>query len=110
MPKHNLRPRVIIRVNELVIQLQDELRGIERSRAVGVHDQMRNRLTREKTWRASQLVEPLQASVPVELLEKEEDSGIHRIGNLAGIAQQAFITGKLTIGKVKGGRAGFLKQ
>ena len=52
---------VAIAVNRLIVELQNEICRIERCCAVRIHDQMRDRLIREKIGSAIQLQETFSA-------------------------------------------------
>jgi len=95
---------VLIGVKELIIQLQYVLGGIKRTSSVLVHRQMCHGLIRKKVGFAFEFEKSLDAQRPVELLEQEQDSRVHRFLSLARIAQKSSVTGKLTVGQIIRGR------
>ena len=95
---------VLIGINELIIQLQYILGGIKRTSPALVHRQMCHGLIRKKVGFAFKFEKSLDAQRPVELLEQEQHSRVHRFLSLARIAQKSSVTGKLTIGQIIRGR------
>ncbi len=61
MTQSESRVCILVRVNELIVQLKNVFGGIESARAVCVHDEMGQRLVREKIRFTVKLEEPAHA-------------------------------------------------
>lgn len=84
--------RVPIRVNKLIIELENVFLSIQRHCAIHVHGQMRHRLIGEKGRFSSHFPESLDAHRPIESLKKEQDASVHRFFHFRRSAQKAFVT------------------
>ena len=89
---------------KLIIELQNELRAIERTGAIGMHREVRHRLISEEIRRAVELLKPFHGQRPVEFPEKEKNAGVYGIGIFGWIAQQALVARDLTIAQIKSRR------
>ena len=73
MPQDELRAGITIGIDELIVQLQNISARVEQARAVGMHDEVHQRLVGEEVWLALQFEEAADAERPIERTKNEEE-------------------------------------
>ena len=101
MTQSHCRASMSILVNELIVELNNVFGRIERLRAVRVQNQMRQRLVREEVRLALQFNETLNRERPIQLLQKQQKTAVHRVQFLGRAAKHARIgRAGLAIGQI----------